>query len=314
MKWPDMMDATLINWTLSNIAAPLEHFSHPSDMRSAVSKIKELPPLPGIAEKVIKLAADPLADAAKLASIIELDPILTTQVIRWASSPLYGFRGKITTVKDAISRVLGFDFVMNLALGLSALQPLRAPKHGVIGTEMLWVQSLAGTRLIKQLNRQLMLEKQTRPDVLFLSALMHNIGFPLLGHEFPEEFLYLNKIISVNPTLNTFNIEQFTFGVDHTQLGAWLMTSWAMPKPILDIVYHHHNPYYRGEHYLLNLLVYLTDSLLGKLGIGDAQNQHCEDDVFVELGLDLKICESALNDINDVLPDIKATAASLLGS
>jgi len=308
------MESTLINWTLSSIVSPLEQFSHPADMRDAVGKINELPPFPGIADKVMQLAADPLADAGKLAAIIELDPILTTQVIRWASSPLYGYRGKITTVKDAITRVLGFDFVMNLALGLSALKPLRAPKKGVIGTEMFWIQALSGTRLIKMLNQQLMADKQSRPDVLFLSALIHNIGFPLLGHEFPAEFDYLSKLIAVNPTLNTYNIEQFAFDVDHTLLGAWLMKSWAMPKPIIDIVYHHHNPNYRGEHYMPNLLVYLTDILLGSLGIGDSQNQQCPDDVLIELGLDAKICESAVNDINEVLSDIKATVGDLIRS
>jgi len=306
------MEPALINWILSSIDSPLEHLSHPANMRNAVGKIKNLPPLPGIADKALQLAADPLADAAKLADIIELDPILTAQVIRWASSSLYGYRGKITSVKDAISLILGFDFVMNLALGLSALKPFRIPKKGAIGTEMFWIQALAGTRLIKMLNHKLPVEQQMRPDVLFLSTFIHNIGFPLLGHEFPAEFAYLSKLIDANPTLNTVNIEQFAFGVDHTLLGAWLMQSWALPKPIQDIVYHHHNPNYRGEHYLLNLLVYLTDTLLGSLGIGDAQNQQCPDAVFVELNLDEKTCELALNDIYQVLPDIKATVTDLI--
>ncbi|MDO9195896.1 hypothetical protein, partial [Rhodoferax sp.] len=72
------------------------------------------------------------------------------------------------------------------------------------------------------------------------------------------------------------------------------------------------NPNYRGEHYLLNLLVYLTDTLLGSLGIGDAQNQQCPDAVFVELNLDEKTCELAVSDIYKALPDIKATVTDLI--
>jgi HD-like signal output (HDOD) protein len=306
------MEPALINWILSRITSPLEHISHPSNMSNVIAKIKELPPLPGIAYQIMQLAADPLADIAKLTDIIELDPLLTAQVIRWANSPLYTYRGKITSVKEAIHLALGFDFVLNLALGLSALKPLRAPKKGVIGTEMFWIQALAGTRLIKLLNHKLPADQQTRPDLLFLSTFIHNIGFPLLGHEFPTEFAYLSKLINANSTLNIFTIEHFAFGVDHTLLGAWLMKSWSMPKPIQDVVCHHHDPNYRGEHYRLNLLVYLTDTLLGSLGIGDAQNQQCPDDVFIELNLDPKICKLAINDIREVLPDIKATVADLI--
>lgn len=307
------MQASLINWTLNTITPQLDSFTPPKDMREAISRIKTLPPLPGIALRITQLAADPSADAAKLAGIIEQDPLLTAQVIRWACSPLYGYRGKITSVQDAITRVLGFDFVFNLALGLAALAPLKAPKDGPVGTRLFWIQALASTKLMPLLANQMPAAHRLAPADLFLAGLMHNIGFPLLGNQFPEEFNYLNKLIQANPTLTVFNLEKFAFGVDHTMLGAWLMTAWSMPKPVIDIVYHHHNPYYRGENHQLNLLTFLSDCLLGRLGIGDAQQQTSHDEFFDQLGLPAGASQAALDKFNDILENIIATADIITG-
>ena len=57
-------------------------------MHEAISRLEALRPLPSIALRIMQLANDPSADAAKLAAIIELDPLLTAQIIRWASYSL----------------------------------------------------------------------------------------------------------------------------------------------------------------------------------------------------------------------------------
>lgn len=306
-----MIDFTLINWTLDNIHAQPREFTPPMDMREAIAGIKALPPLPGTAVRIINLMTDPNADAQKLAEIIELDPLLTAQIIRWASSSLYGYRGTITSVKDAIVRVLGFNFVLDLALGLAVLAPLKAPKEGVIGTRMFWIHALASTRLMKRIGEKMPVQSRPPQQEVFLAALMHNIGFPLLGHQFPEEFTYLNGLITTNPSLPVFNLETFAFGVNHTEIGAWLMNAWSMPRTITDIVYHHHNPYYRGENYRLSLLTYLNDFLLGKAGIGDAVNQTCPDDIWEQLQLDEADCLEMLDSEHDDLEKIIATAGNL---
>lgn len=178
------MQPSLIDWTLNSITTQLDSFSPPADMRTKINRIKALPPLPGIAYRIMKLASDPLADASKLTELIELDPLLTAQVIRWASSSFYGYRGRITLVKDAIIRILGFDFVLNLALGLAALDSLRSPKKGPIGTKMFWVQSLASTRLMKLITEKMPVVYRPQAQQVFLAAFLHNIGFPLLGDNF----------------------------------------------------------------------------------------------------------------------------------
>jgi len=280
-------------------------------MRETISNIRALPPLPGTAARIIELISDPKADVDDLAEVIEVDPILAAQIIRWASSALYGYRGKITSVRDAIVRVLGFNFVLDMALGLAVMAPLRAPKEGVIGTRMFWIHALASTRLMPKLAKKVPAEIELKSDEIFLAALLHNIGFPLFGHQFSAEFGHLNKLINANPNLSIYNLETFAFGVNHAQMGAWLMSSWQMPQLITDIVYHHHNPFYRGENYHLNILTYINDYLLGQIGIGDAANQTCSDEIWTMLKLDPAIGFEILDNLQDEIKSITEMAESL---
>jgi HD-like signal output (HDOD) protein len=305
------MQPSLINWTLNVIDPRAVCFTPPADMRQKISRVKALPPLPGIAQRILELEADPLADAGKLAELIEQDPLMTAQVIRWACSAFYGYRGKIATVHDAISRVLGFDLVFNLALGLAALSPLRSPKDGRIGTKMFWTHALASTQLMKALSQKMPAEHRPDSKQIFLAGLLHNIGFPLLGDQFPEEFKYLDNLVTANPTLTVVNLENYAFGVDHAKLGAWLMNTWSMPKPLTDIVYHHHNPCYRGDNSQLNLLTFLSDCLLGQIDVGDARHQTCPDDVYSRLQLPVDVCNETLDKLAGAIEGFSATAETL---
>jgi HD-like signal output (HDOD) protein len=261
--------------------------------------------------RIINLISDPKADVDKLAEIIEMDPLLTAQIMRWSTSSLYGYRGKITTVREAIIRVLGFNFVLDMALGLAVMASLKAPKTGVIGTRMFWIHALASARLMMKLAAKLPTDLGLIQQEIFLAALLHNIGFPLLGHQFPDEFIHLEKLISVNPNLSIYNLETFAFGVNHAQIGTWLMNSWSMPKVVCDIVYHHHNPFYRGENYQLNLLTYLNDYLLGQIGIGDAANQVCSEEVWTTLQLDSKLAHQELENLHDEIEAITELAETI---
>ncbi len=296
----------LIDWNFKSIDSSTGEAEPLLNIQKEISKIKSLPPLPGIAARIMKLAADPMADSTKLAEIIELDPLLTAQVIRWASSALYGYAGKISSVKIAITHVLGYQYVFNLVLGLSALSPLKAPSEGVIGITAFWTHALASTHLMKALNEKQPVEQQTEPQTVFSVALLHNIGFPLLGHQFRDKFWGLSKLIEANPELNPVKLESFSLGATHCELGCWLLKTWLMPHPIIDVVYNHHNPHYRGENYQLNLLTYLNDILLAQLDIGDGYKNSDFEQVLETLHLSQHDCNEVLEKMEDKLTDIKA--------
>ncbi len=305
------MKTNLLQWTLNGIGQPLAQFTSPADIRDIIINIDKLPVLSGIATRLLELSTDPLADAEKLSSIIELDPNLTAQVLRWANSPLYGKRGKIDSVQQAIHRVLGFEYVLNAALSLIALKPLPLPKHGPLGSKQLWIQALMSVQLMSLLSKRMPTTIRPRAHEIFLVALIHNIGFSLLALYFANEFNYLNKIISNNANLAIFELENFAFNIDHGLLGTWLLRSWNMPPAVVEVIYQHHNPNYQGEYCYLNQLTFLNDCLLGEIGIGDAQNQSCPHAIYASLQLDPAECKSLVAQLQERFDDINATADEL---
>lgn len=113
----------------------------------------EIPPLPQTAQKIIKLRVDPNASVDDITGLVETDPALAAQVVSWAASPYYAAPGKIRSVEDAIVRVLGFDLVINLALGLALGKSLSLPKDQPQQATPYWQQAIYTAAVIEGLTR-----------------------------------------------------------------------------------------------------------------------------------------------------------------
>jgi HD-like signal output (HDOD) protein len=282
-------------------------------MHDTILALDQLPPLPEIAQRLLVLRGDPLCDAQKLADVISLDPNLSAQVVRWASSPFYGFRAKTVTVRDAIAIVLGFEPVFNLAFGLCSLAPMKVPVEGPLGKRFFWRQTLAGTILIQKLAQFMDSAERPPQSQLNLTYLLHNTGHMLLAHLFPAQFKYLVRLLAANPSNEVVTLERYALGTDHATLGAWLMQGWQMPKTLQDVCLHHHNPCYRGPDERRVWLVCLTDRLLGRLAIGDV-GPHGEDEAMLcrNLRIDPAKAEETLARFADKMEEFEATVGSLL--
>ncbi len=305
LKKNRMMTSALINWTLYTINPHQDSFTPPYDMLELIDRLETLPPLSDIGMSIMQLVNAPSADVHRLAEIIDQDAVLAAQIIRLAGSPVYGFSGTDLNVRDSINEVLGFDFACNLAFALSAFPSLNMSKDGAIGTRLYWIHAIASMQLMQLLNKQLAVSNRFHDAQLIQSGLLHNIGLPLLADQFPTEFDLLNDLASANPSMPVIELEKFALGIDHNILGAWLMRSWNMPKSIIDVVNNHHNPHYPGESHKLNLVTYLSDCLLGKLGIGFAtQKQTYSNELLDDLGLTVEALEESIDRLYDNLENI----------
>lgn len=301
-------------WALEVTGKHPEDFNAPHDMRERIQGANQLPPLPEMARRVLALKNDPRADARKLAQIIELDPSLAGQVIRWSNSARFGFQSRILSVKDAITVALGYQPVFNLALALSAIRPFQVPVEGPLGKRFFWRQTLAGSALMQKLLYLAKLEARPDADATHLVYLLHNMGHLLLAHLFRAEFDYLRCSINANPDARLIALERYLLDVDHGQLGAWLMANWHMPEALQTVTLHHHNPYYRGEHQELVWLTCLTDRLLGQIGIGDARNcSPTNSHLLGRLGIEPDKAEARLLEIEDALTELDEAVEALCG-
>ncbi len=257
----------------------------------------EIPPLPETAQRIIKLRVDPDATVDDITGVVETDPALAAQVVSWAASPFYAAPGKIRSVEDAIVRVLGFDLVINLALGLALGKTLSLPKDKPQHATPYWQQAIYSAAVIEGLTRAMPRAQRPEAGLTYLAGLLHNFGYLVLAHVFPPHFSLLCRHLEVNPHVPHSYIEQHLLGISREQIGAWLMRYWDMPEELASALRFQHDPDYAGPHAAYPNLVCLAVDLLRNHGIGAGPQREIPQSLFDDLGLSREKAEEAVNKV-----------------
>jgi HD-like signal output (HDOD) protein/prolyl-tRNA editing enzyme YbaK/EbsC (Cys-tRNA(Pro) deacylase) len=244
----------------------------PLRIKKRVEQTIELPAVPVIASKILKLRFDPNATSKDLAQVIEKDPSLSAQLMSWASSPYYGYSGKLSSIECAIVKVLGFDLVMNLALGIVLGRSMHVPVQGPLGLSEYWRFSICTAALVETLVNLMPIQHRPIPGIAYLAGLLHNFGILLLAQVFPPHYQLLNRYVLANPHINLTTIENYVLGVGHDQIGAWLMKAWHLPPEVIAAAKFHHHEEYTSEYAVYSNIVLLATRLLKTHGIGDAED------------------------------------------
>jgi HD-like signal output (HDOD) protein/prolyl-tRNA editing enzyme YbaK/EbsC (Cys-tRNA(Pro) deacylase) len=280
-------------------------------IKQRLEETLELPPLPGSAQRIIKLRVDPYADMRALTSIVELDAPLAAQVVSWAASPYYAAPGKINSVHDAIARVLGFDLVLNLALGLALGKSLALPKDAPKGVSPYWQQSVYAATAVEALVGCIPAAQRPVVGQAYLTGLLHNFGFLMLAEIFPPHFSNYCRLQEANPALNYTLVERYLLGVTRDQLAGWLMRLWSVPDEVCVGLRYQNEPDYAGPHHAYANLMFVAMRLLRRHGIGNAPLESIPAELFERLHLDPEQAAQAIQHVIDASAEIQSIAASL---
>lgn len=254
-------------------------------MKQRLEETIEIPPLPETAQKIMKLRVNPDAGIDDLADVVETDPSLAAQVVSWAASPYYAAPGKIRSVEDAIGRVLGFDLVINLAVGLALGKTFKLPKDAPDRSTSYWEQAIYTAAVIEGLAKAMPRNQRPELGLNYLAGLLHNFGYLVLAYIFPPYFKLICRHVEANPHVAPHLIEQHLIGVTRDQIGSWLMRYWDMPDEVSTALRQQHNPHYKGDEHVYANLVYLTLALLSRHQIGSGPTMPIPDALLARLGL-----------------------------
>lgn len=255
-------------------------------IRQRLDETLEMPPLPETAQRIIKLRADPDADINDLANIVEIDPSLAAQVVSWAASPYYSAPGKIKSVHDAIVRVLGFDMVLNLSLGLALGKTMTMQTLSPAHIAEYWRNAVYTAAVVEGLVTSI--DRRHRPGfgMAYLSGLLYNFGYMVMAEIFPPYFQNIERMAKANMHVPKAAIEQHLLGVTGNQVAAWLMDNWNMPIEVVVGLRQQHNLKYEGEYAVYAKLVHLAQMMLANAGYGNALARPIPSALFQELHLD----------------------------
>lgn len=287
---------------------------------NALDKLQRLPPIPAMALRLLEQASSPESTAADLADTIELDPSVAAQVMRYAGSPYFGYRGNLDSVQDAITRVLGFELVSNIALGIASSKAFSVPQQGPLGLRAFWKHALYSAVLAQSLARKINRPGVINPARAYLCGLLHNLGVLLMGHLFPQEFRLLNHELERYPQRSLQDIERsLVIGGDaqqfirlgHDHMGGYLLEKWNLPEAVSVCAYHHHDDEYEGECSEYASLIRLSNLLLAQKGIGDAGLAGAELDEWSNEFITREDAETVLDKVMELCPELDNLADNM---
>ncbi len=282
------------------------------EVADKLQKLYRLPPMPALALRILRLTANSEATARELGELIEFDPSLTAQIMRYARSALFNYPGQINSVQEAVTRVLGFDRVAHIALGIASVRAFEVPRQGMLGMDQFWRHSLYNAFVCQRMAPKCHSDK----GLAYLCGLLHNFGLLLVGHLFAQEFDELNALREANPDASMHSLEQQVFGasndqqmlaVGHGAIGGILHRLWELPDPVVKAAGMHQKAGYHGEHEPYVLMVQLANGLLKERGIGDEFNP----DDIVSLASSLGLSEGDIARLNEEIDNVSGELDAL---
>ena len=235
--------------------------------------IRQLPPFPATANKVMEICRDVNTSPTDLTKVISLDPVLTGKLMQLVNSAYFGFSREIISPVRAVV-MLGMNTVKNLVLGSSVMSAFGKRKNfRALDMDMFWKHSLGVGVLAKLMAKKRNIDKKLL-EGYFIAGLLHDIGKIPLNSRFSDEYLNILKIPE-NEYLPLFVSEKKILGIDHANVGNLIAEKWKLGEEISDTITYHHTPEtYQGVQNDILFTVILSDYFANSSEIGFSGNRY----------------------------------------
>jgi len=259
-----------------------------------LSRITDVPTLPGSVLRVMQMIEDPFCSSSDLAKVIQADPAMAAKVLKLANSSYYGFRQKIGNIPQAVT-LLGFATLKNTLLAAAVFDMFRVAGTG-FDLPALWKHSVSTATAAKLVAKR---ARYPHSEKAFTAALLHDVGKIVLARFLPAGLAEIMDAVR-EEQLAMYDAEKQVLGLAHPALGAWVLGRWGLPAPIVEAVEFHHHPTRAQNSFDLAAIVYLANILAHRAGIGcggDSLMREMDPFVLEHFGL----TESDLGELQDSL-------------
>lgn len=232
----------------------LSSMSH-EDIRLTVHGIQDLPVTSPMVTKLLGIIGDDNTGISQLADIIRQDASLSARIIGLANSAYFAQRDPIISVEDAIFKALGLRLTQNMALGIALSGPFSSRVNcAAFDMHSFWLKAVLMANLAQELCRLVRSDLNVDIDMGYLAGLLHGLGLLALVYLLPKQMdSYFTRRLSGHEHLR--EILRKELGTDQYEVGAWLAMNWKLPDVIIDVIAHHGEADYDGEHTVLVRLV-----------------------------------------------------------
>ncbi|MCA0241850.1 MAG: HDOD domain-containing protein [Proteobacteria bacterium] len=187
--------------------------------------------IPAQPESLVKLSllmAEDELNLAAIAELIESDMALAAAVLKAVNSSLYGLKGRVQSVQQAIT-YLGLREVVGITFEMG----LRAAFPPAAELEPLWQRAALRGLLMGRLAQRMALDAWAAHS----AGLFEECGKAVLFRHAADHYRAMLRAATTDAELLT--LEHTGFGVSHDALGAALCESWGLDPNAVASVRHH---------------------------------------------------------------------------
>ncbi len=230
-----------------------------------IENLRRLPSLPSVATKLMEVVNSPDTSADDAAGLIEMDPALTSTVLRMANSAFYGMPRSVSSVSSAVV-ILGFNTIRSIVLSASIIKAF--PSEGKVrlfNHQQFWRHSILCALGAKLLARKCMHSLMHDPESAFCAGILHDIGKLIfeqyVTREFSEACEYADE-----KKIPLVVAEKEFLDVTHAGIGSILSDKWALPFDLEQALVYHHTPEAAEKARELVTIVHCADIMAHRVG------------------------------------------------
>ncbi|MDR2693670.1 MAG: HDOD domain-containing protein [Chitinispirillales bacterium] len=213
------------------------------ELQDKIKTIANLPTLPHIASRLMRIVNSPSASADTVASLVSQDISLSAKVLRLANSAFYGIPRSVNTLNNAVI-ILGFKIIQTMVLSLTVFDMFAEDENkppSPFDRDAFWDHSLRCAVIARLLAHKRKRNYALDPEEAFCAGLLHDIGKVVMEQYLNTDFHKALYHARAN-NIPVFEAEKEILGYTHCDVASWLTGTWSLPEEIEQPLVCHHEP------------------------------------------------------------------------
>ena len=205
-------------------------------LASLVGSVQDLPVLPRIYLDLRHALTDPDVPLKSIVRIVEQDVGISAKILQLVNSAFFGLPREISSLQTAVSYI-GMQLLQNLVLSAEVFHvfEITKPVKG-FSFEEVHMHSQLVAKIAGRIPAPAAIH-----GAAIIAALLHDVGKLVLATRSPDHFA---RALSGarEDRVPLYAAEEALTGISHAEVGAYLLSLWGLPSPVVEAVAHHHHP------------------------------------------------------------------------
>lgn len=229
--------------------------------RTFLSTLDNIPAMPDIFYSLKRKLQQESCSVKEVANIIASDIGLTATLLKIVNSDYFGITEKISDPFQATS-LLGLQLINALVVSAHLFSLFKADNDLPLSDIMR--HSLQCAKHAKTIATYQNYSLQ-KIEKITIAALLHDVGRLIFGNVLPHGFKNTMKYCDSTYRPNS-EVESDVFGINHSQIGAYILGVWGFDLSVVEAVAFHHKPStYKGINRDIVAIVHCADLLTYEL-------------------------------------------------